>query len=33
MMEEAMLWWSKQCHGEGSSAMITEAVLWWRKLC
>ena len=31
MMEEAILWWTKQCHVEGSSAMMKEAVLWWRK--
>ena len=33
MVEEAVLWWRKQCYGGGSSAMVKEAVLWWRKQC
>ena len=31
MVEEAVLWWRKQCYGRGSSVMVKEAVLWRRK--
>ena len=32
-MEEAVLWWRKQCYGKGSSVMLKEAVLRWKKQC
>ena len=36
MVEEAVLWWRKQCYGVMcllSRVMVEEVMLWWRKQC